>query len=139
MFSSSVLREFVPPEPEFDLGMTDNVTNRESGHPPFVSNATEYLAWLSRHRRIVCGRYHAAVACSVLGIPFTCWSSNTWKIEGMLDDMGLPELLFQTQKDAIKNCPASFDAGSKEKICGYVKTAQAKIDSLFEQLAELKA
>ena len=134
MFNASILREFVPEEPVFDLGMTDNVTNRESGHPPFVSKPTEYLRWLSQHRRVVCGRYHAAVACSVLGIPFTCWPSNTWKIEGMLDDMGLPELLFETQQEAIENCRVSFDAASKEKIADYVADAQAKIESLFGQL-----
>ena len=137
MFGSTILREFVPNEPIFDLGMTDNVTNRESGHPPFVSNATDYLHWLAQHRRVVCGRYHSAVACAVLGIPFTCWPSNTWKIEGMLEDMGLPELLFQTQQEAADNCPASFDAESKKKIGGYVAAAQMKIDLLFEKLAEI--
>jgi hypothetical protein len=139
MFGSTILREFVPDEPVFDLGMTDNVTNRESGHPPFVSDATDYLRWLSQHRRMVCGRYHAAVACGVLGIPFTCWPSNTWKIEGMLDDIGLPELLCQTQQEAVENCPVSFDAESKEKIGRYIAAAQIKIDSLFAQLVETKA
>jgi len=132
MFGSTILRGLVRGEPEFDLGMTDNVVNRESGHSPFVTDAVEYLLWLSRYRRMVCGRYHAAVACSVLGIPFTCWPSNTWKIEGMLEDMGLPGLLFQTQKEAAENCPISFDKESNEKIDAYVRTAQMKIDSLFE-------
>jgi hypothetical protein len=139
MFGCSILREFVRDEPEFDLGMTDNVMNRESGHPPFVANATDYLHWLSRHRRVVCGRYHSAVACSVLGIPFTCWPSNTWKIEGMLEDMGVPELLFQTQQEAVANCPISFGEEIKKKISRYVATARRKIDLLFEELIGLKA
>jgi hypothetical protein len=139
MFGSTILRGFVRGEPAFDLGMTDNVVNRESGQSPFVSNAADYLHWLSRHRRMVCGRYHAAVACSVLGIPFTCWPSNTWKIDGMLEDMGLPELLFQTQQEAVQNCPTSFDAGTKAKIDTYVTNARKKIDSLFERLFDRRA
>ena len=134
MFDSTILREFMPHEPQLDLGLTDNVTNREAGHQPFVERASDYLHWLSQYRRMVCGRYHAAVACIVLGIPFTCWPSNTWKIEGMLDDMGLPELLFQTQEEAIANCPTSFDAQSKMKISNYVTSARTKINHLFDQL-----
>ena len=121
-------------ESKNDMGLTDNVTNRESGFSPFVDHAVEYLDWLASHRRVVCGRYHAAVACCVLGIPFTCWASNTWKIEGMLADMELPELCHATQEAAIRHCPASFDAATAGKVQNYVQRARQSIETHFDAI-----
>jgi len=134
MFGSSLLHRWKRGAPTLDIGMTDNVVDRESGHPPFTPDAVDYLRWLSQYRRIVCGRYHAAVACCVLGIPFSCWPSNTWKIEGMLDDMRLPDLCFASKEDAVQNCPSQMNAASQQKIGNYVSTATAKIEQLFDQL-----
>jgi hypothetical protein len=137
MFASSLLTGWVRGEATIDIGLTDNVVNCEAGHKPFVNDPADYLRWLSQHRRIVCGRYHAAVACCVLGIPFSCWPSNTWKIEGMLQDLGLPHLHFKSQQEAVQSCPVSFIPEWKERIDSYVRGAQTKIASLFERLARL--
>lgn len=134
MFGSRLLREWKRTPPIRDIGLTDNVVDRESGQQPFMPAPADYIEWLAQHRRIVCGRYHAAVACCVLGIPFTCWPSNTWKIEGMLEDMGLPYLCYPTQQAAKENCPRSLDSETRRKIDGYVSNARAKIDAMFDRL-----
>jgi hypothetical protein len=136
MFSSTLLRGWHRGTPDCDLGLTDNVLNRESGHSPFTPDPAKYLKWLTRHRRIVCGRYHAAVACCVLGIPFTCWPSNTWKIEAMMDDIGLPNLVFHSQEEAARNCLPSFGQPSRQAIRDYVQLARSKIEQLFDQLCK---
>jgi hypothetical protein len=137
MFAAQILREWTRAVPALDLGITDNVIDRQSGHPPFVPDPREYIQWLDQHCRVVCGRYHAAVACCVLGIPFSCWPSNTWKIEGMLDDIGLPHLCFATREQAMQNCPMSWDNEASQRIGRYVDCAQQKIERMFDLLSDL--
>jgi hypothetical protein len=136
MFHSPTLRNWRGGEPTQDIGITDNVLDRQFGFQPFADDPTEYLKWLSSHRRVVCGRFHAAVACCVLGIPFSCWPSNTWKTEGMLEDMGLPHLCCKTQEEAVRQCPIFFNENTKLKIRTYAATAQHQIEAMFNRIAE---
>lgn len=132
IYASSRLRKFQRLNPINDLGATDNATNKNAGFTIHCS-ADEYLFTISQYKRLCIGRFHALVAASVLGIPFTTWPSNTHKIQGILQDMKVPHLFFKTQEEALINTPSFFD----EKISIYVEQTQKKINKMFENLHRL--
>lgn len=55
----------------------------------FVRDDAEYLTELSRHRLVVTGRFHAVCLAILSGTPFLAVSSNSWKIEALISDIGL--------------------------------------------------
>ena len=96
----------------------------------FFKVAGDYLEFLSTHRKMVVGRFHAAVSCSVLGIPFSSWDSNTWKTKGLMLDMGISHLHFDSRNEAIANMPEEFP----EEIIGFRRSAKERIEAMFDQL-----
>ncbi|MDF3057470.1 MAG: Polysaccharide pyruvyl transferase [Rariglobus sp.] len=131
IFDSLLLNAFQRGAPSEDIGITDGVTDTTAGFGPKTPLVADYLSQLCRHRRIVTGRYHAAVACMVMGIPFCAWPSNTWKIEGMLADAGAGELLAADQASAIQCCPTDH----APKLTAYAGEARRKIRAMFDVLA----
>lgn len=89
-----------------------------------------YIEQLLKHKGIVAGRFHAAVACSVLGIPFSTWDSNTWKTKGMMNDMGVGHLHADTRKEAERLLPEKFDI----RIHQFAEEAKTKIYTLFDTI-----
>ncbi len=144
LFASSFLRSFQKPMPTEDLGKTDNVVRqylhlgplkirRKAGFSTRYPTVAGYLNKLCSYRRLCIGRFHAAVASSVLEIPFATWDSNTWKTQAMMQDMGVPHLHFATQKAALANVPRIFP----EEIRKFAADAQVKIEASFDQIAEI--
>lgn len=134
MFASSFLNSFTPLiSPNEDLGITDNVTNPEAGFPPHTPLVAGYLQKLCSFKRLCIGRFHAAVAASCLGIPFATWDSNTWKLRGMMADMGLSHLHSKTLEDAIRHVPSFFDPS----IVSYTKAARLKVEKCFDEISLL--
>lgn len=114
------------------VGITDTVLDNSLGFPPTMP-PNEYLGRLSRHRAVVCGRFHGAVACAVLGIPFSVYPSNTHKNLGLVTDIGIPHLHGQSQAEAIALCPDELP----EQVTRYVAEAQSRVNTLFENLVAL--
>ena len=61
------------------------------GAPRAIRSADEreYLRWLARGRLHVTGRFHAVCLSLVTRTPFLAITSNSWKIEALLEDAGL--------------------------------------------------
>jgi hypothetical protein len=130
MFGSLMLRSFVRGAAQSAIGLTDNVMDRASGFSPKTPTPADYLRKLAEFRTLCIGRFHAAIAASVLGIPFSTWSSNTHKIEGLMEDMGVFHLHGRTQEEAVRLCPVSVE----ESVLDYARVAPAKIDKLFDEM-----
>jgi len=144
IFASSLLNSFVRPEPTHDLGTTDNARKSEfrfgplslrfrPGFSPKSATVAHYLARLCRYRRLCIGRFHAAVAACVLGIPFASWDSNTWKTAGMMQDMGLAHLHFANREEAMCNVPTEPDPRMRE----FALAARSAIERLFDRIASI--
>lgn len=145
LFASSFLRSFVPVVPASkDFGFTDcaeKVVKRlgpisfryRPGFSPKTKVVGDYLNFLASHKRMAIGRFHAVICCSVMGIPFSTWDSNTWKTEGMMSDMGVPNLHFESRYEALKNAPAIFP----EEIVQFRAEARMRIEAMFDRLAEI--
>ena len=103
----------------------DNLTRCETP-PAFM------LEKISRSELVLTGRFHAVALAIASGSDFVCWSSNTHKIEGMLQDANLSERL--VEKSQAEGFAGSAAPMSIEKAQAYTRQAQDKIASLFESL-----
>lgn len=141
IFASSMVRAFIKPHPSEELCITDSVIKTYSRVGPFKRRhrgdiqaheitPAQYLTQLSQYQRVCAGRFHAAVVCSILEIPFSTWDSNTWKTRGMMEDMGVPHLHFTSREDALAHVPTEFDPRIRE----YAKSALPRIEHAFDQL-----
>ncbi|MDB4670727.1 polysaccharide pyruvyl transferase family protein [Pirellulaceae bacterium] len=133
LFASSMLRATPRTVSKIELGITDNVVNPLSGFSPKSLLVNDVLSNLARCQRICAGRFHAAVAACVMGIPFSTWDSNTWKTRGMMGDIGIEHLHFETQSQALAGVPDEFDP----RITDYALRARQRIEQLFEGLVKL--
>tara|TARA_B100001769_G_scaffold267658_1_gene255258 strand:- start:797 stop:1657 length:861 start_codon:yes stop_codon:yes gene_type:complete len=146
VFASTYLRSFKPQNSikNKKTGFTDCAKKSEFrfgpfclkyrlGYSPKAHSLYSYLNFLYSHEKIAVGRLHAAVCCSVMGIPFSTWESNTWKMKGLMLDMGIPELHYSNRRDALDNIPKEIPG----TIIDYAITAKKKVESLFDKMALL--
>ena len=144
LFASSLLHSFVHHEPIKDFGFTDNAQKTtyklgpfklrlRLGRSPKQKTVADYLNFLCQHKRMCIGRFHAVIAASVLGIPFSTWDSNTWKMRGLMQDMGLSHLHFNNRDEAMKAVPSDYDP----KISEFVEQAKVNIETMFDTLARI--
>lgn len=145
LFASMFLRSFVPKaHPSKESGMTDNAKKEvfkigsfqlkyRPGFSPKTPVVADYLDFLCTHKKMAIGRFHAAICCCVLGIPFSTWDSNTWKTKGLMEDIGVSHLHFEERSDAVANMPDSLP----EKIKLYTNKSIASIEKMFNALKHL--
>ena len=145
LFASTLLNSFVPKQqPVHEVGFTDCAQKEKFSFGPFsvryrpgFSPKTpvvgEYLDFLCSHRRMALGRFHAVVCCSVLGIPFSTWDSNTWKTKGLMNDMGISELHFDSRKEALAHLPEVLP----EAVKVFRADAKRSIETMFDTFAHI--
>jgi hypothetical protein len=144
MFASSFLRSFQKPSPTQDLGETDNIVRqyrrlgpfkmrKKVGFPMLTPTVSAYLEKLCAYQRLCIGRFHAAVACSVLEIPFSTWDSNTWKTHAMMHDMGVPHLHFDSHDAAKAGVPRVFP----QEIRRFATEARERVEGMFDRVAQI--
>lgn len=133
IFASTLLSSIVAPPPNLKLGITDNVTNPLSGFSPKSDLVYDTLLKLKRCKTLCAGRYHAAIAAAVMGIPFSTWESNTWKTRGMMRDIGIEHLHFAQLADAVAAVPSQMDP----KVKVYVLSARKRIRLMFNHLRKI--
>ncbi len=133
IFASSLLGSIVAPPANIPLGITDNVTNPLCGFSPKSDLVYNTLMKLKRCKTLCAGRFHAAIAAAVMGIPFSTWESNTWKTQGMMIDMGIEHLHFPTLSQAVAGVPTTMDP----KVKPFVLGARKRIRTMFNQLNQI--
>jgi hypothetical protein len=144
LFASALLNSFVCQSPIKEYGVTDNAQKTtfrlgpfklrlRIGQTPKQKMVADYLNFLCQHKRLCIGRFHAAIAASVLGIPFSTWDSNTWKMRGLMNDMDMSHLHFSERREAINAIPESFDP----KISDFAFQAKQRIEAMFDTLANI--
>ena len=144
IFNSSFIKSFPRGKPCREFGVTDNVVKEYVGKWPFRRKfksdlkangltPAEYLNEICSYRSMCVGRFHAAVVCSVLNIPFSSWDSNTWKTRGMMEDMGLGHLHFPSRQEAMAHIPVT----SSENMQKFVLQARVLIEDMFDKVKNL--
>ena len=106
-----------------------------------AQSEAEYISAISQARIHVTGRYHSVCFSVMTGIPFLAISSNSWKIEALLDDIGIGRgrvLSIEdigTIKQSQLDRPFSFE--ELEKLAAYLSRAVKTAEQLFADLAQL--
>lgn len=143
IFSSMALRSYAKDQPTRGLGLTDSVRSKKTRIGPFTRKReygfgaecsyVDYLEELTSYRRLCIGRFHGVIAASVLGIPFSSWDSNTWKIRGLMKDMNVEHLHFESQEEAVRHVPDIMPAS----VQAFARQAVSRIDEMFDHIAEI--
>lgn len=144
IFNSSFIKAFPRGKPFRELGVTDNVVKEYRGKWPLRRRyrgdfrahgltPAEYLNEVCSYRRMCVGRFHAAVVCSVLNVPFASWDSNTWKTKAMMTDMGLGHLHFSSRQEAMAHVPDVLPSIAGE----FVTSARRRIEKMFDDVQVL--
>ncbi len=107
---------------------------KNTNQDPFVKTPTEYLDYLVDHRTICTGRFHAVCSAAILGLPFSSWDSNTWKIQGITTDMGASNVHYKTEEEARK---AIEPNAPLESVEDYVANARIQITQMFDKIASI--
>lgn len=100
-------------------------------------NLRDTIKWLGGVDFLITGRFHGVCLAMMLKIPFITFSSNTHKIEGMLEDAGCSELLMdslnfnydQMKELAEKKVESNFK---------YVLQVRKDIENMFKVIKEIK-
>ncbi len=101
-------------------------------------DADTYLSTLMGCASHITGRYHAVCFSIATATPFRALSSNSHKIEALLDDVGLdPRHISPTVADAAGSPIMPFSDGERERITAWNAMARASIDAVFSAVAGL--
>ncbi|MFT5629392.1 MAG: hypothetical protein ACI9HB_000553 [Gammaproteobacteria bacterium] len=107
----------------------------------FVSTQAEYVGLIAQKALSVTGRFHAVCLAIATQTPFVAISSNSWKIEALLDDIGLnPERV--VPQESLTDCDLSpenwaFSAQESINIETQLNRWQQDFKTLFDDIADL--
>ncbi len=109
----------------------------------FVSNDEAYLTQLSQCTMLVTGRFHAACLAVLSGTPFLAVSSNSWKIEALIKDIGLDPLRLRTLQSLTQSTLSerdwTYSTDERAAIAANLEGWRATGTLLFDQIAALES
>jgi hypothetical protein len=104
----------------------------------FVASVQRYCETIASAHSVIAGRFHAMIFCLVAGTPFVALSSNTSKIEAVLEDVfGSARRVVPVERITSMNrlqIPA-FTAAEEALRLGYLSAARAGIGQMFDDIA----
>ena len=100
---------------------------------------------IKRYQRWLGGRFHGVVLALGAGVPALCLASNTRKIEGMLDDIGLERKMLKVDSlDRLKTVsdvqslfagPHGYTESDWAMVGAYKAAARRAADTMFADIA----
>jgi len=103
----------------------------------YLKSYKDYIYEISGLKFLIAARYHSLCFALKTITPFVALKSNSHKIEGMLDDIGIGQDRVITYNDLRKLTLSEFDASEVEKILEYTGSAPLKIESMFKDIRKL--
>lgn len=101
----------------------------------FISSYDAYIDKIASLKFIFIGRYHSLCFALKTLTPFIAVKSNSHKIEGILNDIGLSNRI--KKKEVNKSDILEFSEIEKNRINEYIKTAPLKIEKMFEDIKKI--
>nr|WP_280954401.1 polysaccharide pyruvyl transferase family protein [Mesorhizobium soli] len=99
-------------------------------------STSEILAKIASSRGVVAGRFHAMCMAMLAARPFAAMSSNTYKVEGLLEDADLAHLITNDPHEAYRKVEEWNDEDSFS-IAAYVQKAKDKAKAMFAEVSSL--
>jgi polysaccharide pyruvyl transferase WcaK-like protein len=115
------------------------VSARYHAHLAGVAGLDAYCGALAGSAGVVTARFHSVCLCIGLGVPFVAVSSNTPKIEALLEDSGLDvgrRMISRDSLDGVSGVPA-FTAGELEALGRFKGRTALAHEDLFARLGRL--
>ncbi|MDN5536196.1 MULTISPECIES: polysaccharide pyruvyl transferase family protein [Comamonas] len=95
----------------------------------------------------ITGRFHGLTAAMCAGVPVVAVSSNTPKIEGLLDDIGIREDVLlpdkwlelgrNRQRDSAERKLSGWNDDTHQLVVNFAESARGKISQLFDDIETL--
>lgn len=87
---------------------------------------------------VITGRFHGVCLCLLTGTPFLALTSNSHKVEGMLDDAGLSHRIVRPADiRAVLAHPPAWTSGDAEKALAYVNKAKRGQRAMFKKILSM--
>jgi len=103
----------------------------------FTKDYNRYIDKIAKLNFIVTGRYHSLCFTLKTLTPFVAIKSNSHKIEGMLDDIGIGDTrIKEIEKEKVFDV-VKFEDEERLKIKEYIDSAPIKIENMFKEIKNL--
>ena len=103
----------------------------------YINGYENYIQQIANLKFLVAGRYHSLCFSLKVLTPFVAIKSNSHKIEGMLDDIGIGSNRLISEKELENIEIKEFSSEELMKIKKYIETAPLKIENMFKKIAKL--
>jgi hypothetical protein len=100
----------------------------------YANSYKDYIQEMSRLNFLIAGRYHSLCFALKTLTPFVAIKSNSHKIEGILQDVGIEEKRITKIEDLNSLHMEEFFEDEVDKILTYVNNAPFQIEEMFEEI-----
>lgn len=104
----------------------------------FAKNESEFIDFLARSRMHITGRFHGVCFCLLTGTPFLSVTSNSWKIETLLEDVGLSQHRIvrpdSLDEQVLNDLTMNFSYGEQNNIMRAIEENRRVIENAFDQI-----
>ena len=114
-----------------------NIPFEKEQRKSFVLSNQVFRETISSSKGVITGRYHGLCISIMAETPFLILSSNSHKVEAILEDIGLGLDRIITQKDIdddMNLLPPEFNEWELRSIRDYLKKAGHEIDEMFNEI-----
>lgn len=103
------------------------------------------IAEISDREYVITGRYHGACLAMIVGVPFIAVSSNTHKIQGIIKDAGIDDLIpcilqkdlnIQSLKNAKNKIKEVNKSEYRKRVSFYRNNAKKRISDMFLEISQ---
>lgn len=105
----------------------------------FVNNEDNLLKNIKNSKFLISSRFHAICLSLHFQVPFVAISSNTFKMESLLNDIGLDKRRIIDIKELndierLKNKYSLFSSDEEKNINNYINVANQQIELMFNEI-----
>lgn len=97
-----------------------------------VLSTDEFLQRLQQAEGVVTGRFHMVTLCLITKTPFYAMTSNTFKIEGLLQEVGMQKRILNSYREAFNSLSdIKFTSAELKEIDRFIEDAKRKATAMF--------
>ena len=103
----------------------------------FTNSFSDYLDKLYESKVLIAGRFHSMCFSILTQTPFVALKSNSFKIEGLLKDIGIDSRLYERVNAIDLNNNFEFELDELKKISKFIKKSKTDIEEMFKKIGTM--